>query len=508
MSATLEAASHRRTVWLLAWPLILSNLTVPLLGLVDTAVMGHLPDTRYLGAVTLGATLFSFLYWGFGFLRMGTTGLAAQRAGADDANGQRLVLAQALGLGAVIGIGLLALQVPLIRVGLWLLDGSAEVSHLAEVYARIRMWSAPAVLANYALLGWFLGLGNSRYILLLMLTNNLVNIVLDLVFVLGLGMTVGGVALASVIADYSALALGLWLARGVMQRIGGTLPGAELLRIGAYRQLVAVNSALFVRTLCLLFAMAFFTSQSARQGDLLLAANAVLLQFVVLASYGLDGFAHATESLVGRAIGRKDPALFRSQVRAATEWSILLTLCLSLSYWVGGQALIAGLTGIDAVRTTAAIYLPWVIVMPLVAMWSYLLDGIFIGATRTRAMRDTMLAAVLFAYLPAWYVTTGLGNHGLWLALTLFLLARSALLGGVFLREWRQRRWFAQETPADGALSSRSRESRQPSSRDSTESTHPAPARSDRQPVPVAKSRSAHLRSAADARHDRPDSGR
>jgi len=438
-------ASHRRTVWLLAWPLILSNLTVPLLGLVDTAVMGHLPDSRYLGAVTLGATVFSVLYWGFGFLRMGTTGLAAQRTGAADADGQRRVLAQALALGAAIGGLLLVLQTPLVRLGLWLLDGSAEVTALAETYARIRMWSAPAVLANYALLGWFLGLGNSRYILLLMVTNNLVNIVLDLVFVLGLGWSVGGVALASVIADYSALGLGLWLAAGLLRRIGGSFSGRELLRLHAYRDLVSINGALFVRTLCLLFAMAFFTSQSARQGDLLLAANAVLLQFVMLASYGLDGFAHATESLVGRAIGRRDPALFRSQVRAAAEWSVLLTLCLSLAYWIGGETVIAGLTGIGEVRATAARYLPWVVALPLVAMWSYLLDGIFIGATRTKAMRDTMLAAVLLAYLPAWHLTTGLGNHGLWLAFTLFFVARSLLLGLVFRREWREQRWFAPE---------------------------------------------------------------
>jgi multidrug resistance protein, MATE family len=440
-------SSHRRTVWLLAWPLILSNLTVPLLGLVDTAVMGHLPDSRYLGGVTLGAMLFSFLYWGFGFLRMGTTGLAAQRTGAEDTSGQRLVLAQALLVAFALGILLIALQIPLVTLGLWLLDGSAEVTDLAREYATIRMWSAPAVLANYVLIGWFLGLGNSRFTLWLMLVNNLVNIVLDLVFVLGLGMTVDGVALASVIADYSALALGLWLCLRTLRRLGGRLPVPELSRLAAYRELFSVNSALFIRTLLLLFAMAFFTSQGARQGDVILAANAVLMQFIMLTSFGLDGFAHAAESLVGRAVGRRDIRLFRAHVRAAAEWSLGVAGAFALVFALGGNLLVAMLTDIGEVRDMAAIFLPWMVVMPLLAVWSYLLDGIFIGATRTKEMRDTMLLAVIGAYLPLWFVTQEMGNHGLWLAFTGFIVVRSTLLGGVFWLEWRRGRWIPQ-TPA------------------------------------------------------------
>jgi len=433
----------RRKVFDLAWPLILSNITVPLLGLVDTAVVGHLPDSRYLGGVTLGATLFSFLYWGFGFLRMGTTGLTAQAHGRGEVDAMLRLLGQGLMLALVIGLALVALHPPVIALGLSLLDGSAAVTAQAELYARWRIFSAPAVLANYVLIGWFLGRGNSRVTLLLMVINNSVNIVLDLLFVVGLGMTVDGVALASVMADYCTLAVGMALAMGVWRRWSWRPVTGVFRDLGGYRRLLSVNLALFIRTLCLLFAFAFFHAQGADMGDTTLAANAVLLQFVLLASYALDGFAHATESLVGQRIGANDEAGFRAVVWAASQWSLLAAGLASVSFWLAGDALVAVLTDLPAVRTMAGVYLPWVIVMPLLAAASYLLDGIFIGATRTRAMRDTMVLAVLGFYLPVWWLTQPLGNHGLWLAFVAFTLARSLLLGGLFHRAWSQRRWFA-----------------------------------------------------------------
>ncbi|MFM9817853.1 UNVERIFIED_CONTAM: MATE family efflux transporter [Spiribacter pallidus] len=433
----------RRKVFDLAWPLILSNITVPLLGLVDTAVVGHLPDSRYLGGVTLGATLFSFLYWGFGFLRMGTTGLTAQAHGRDEVDAMLRLLGQGLMLALVIGLALVALHPPVIALGLSLLDGSAAVTAQAELYARWRIFSAPAVLANYVLIGWFLGRGNSRVTLLLMVINNSINIVLDLLFVVGLGMTVDGVALASVMADYCTLVVGIALAMGVWRRWSWRPVAGVFRDLGGYRRLLSVNLALFIRTLCLLFAFAFFHAQGADMGDTTLAANAVLLQFVLLASYALDGFAHATESLVGQRIGANDEAGFRAVVWAASQWSLLAAGLASVSFWLAGDALVAVLTDLPAVRTMAGVYLPWVIAMPLLAAASYLLDGIFIGATRTRAMRDTMVLAVLGFYLPVWWLTQPLGNHGLWLAFVAFTLARSLLLGGLFHRAWSQRRWFA-----------------------------------------------------------------
>ncbi|HSP32392.1 MAG TPA: MATE family efflux transporter [Halomonas sp.] len=414
-------------IWALAWPIILSNITVPLLGLVDTAVVGHLPDSRYLAGVTLGATLFSFLYWGFGFLRMGTTGLVAQAMGRESDSDVRNLLGQSLIMALVIGVLLIVFASPLITLGLRLLDGSDVATNIAREYAHIRLWSAPAVLANYAILGWFLGQQNSRVTLMILLLTNSVNIVLDLWFVVGLGMTSNGVAWASVIADYSAFAFGSYLVVRQLARLEGHFLRERLLALAAYAALFNVNANLFVRTLGLLFAMAFFTAQGARQGDTVLAANAVLLQFIMLTSYALDGFAHAAESLIGRAYGRKDWREFADTVRAAARFSFWTAGAAALLFALGGNTFIALLTGLEVVRMTAAQVLPWMVIMPHIAVWSYLLDGVFIGTTAVREMRNSIFIG-LAAYLPAWWFTQGLGNHGLWLAFMLFALVRSAVL--------------------------------------------------------------------------------
>ncbi|MDR5905370.1 MATE family efflux transporter [Franzmannia qiaohouensis] len=440
MSSPSPRSADRR-IWLLAWPIILSNITVPLLGLVDTAVVGHLPDSRYLAAVTLGATLFSFLYWGFGFLRMGTTGLTSQAVGRENDSEVRNLLGQSLLMAGAIGVALIVFSTPLIELGLWLLDGSEVATELAREYAQIRILSAPAVLANYAILGWFLGQQNARVTLAILVLTNSVNIVLDLLFVVGLGMTSDGVAWATVIADYTALAFGGWLVLRQLRLLEGRFLRQRLLKLVAYRELFQVNSHLFVRTLGLLFAMAFFTAQGASQGDTVLAANAVLLQFIMLTSYALDGFAHAAEALVGRSVGRRRWDEFATAVRAAARFSLFAAGAASLAFLLGGQALIALLTDLPEVRATAAQYLPWMIIMPLLAVWSYLLDGVFIGATASREMRNSIFIA-LAVYLPVWWLTQGLGNHGLWLAFTVFTLVRSATLGGYYLY-YRRQRWCA-----------------------------------------------------------------
>ena len=448
--------ASRGRIWMLAWPIILSNITVPLLGLVDTAVMGHLPDSRYLAAVTLGATLFSFLYWGFGFLRMGTTGLTSQAVGRENDSDVRNLLGQSLLLASVIGTLLILFSRPLIALGLWLLGGSEVATELAAEYAEIRILSAPAVLANYTILGWFLGQQNSRVTLAILVLTNGVNIVLDLVFVVGLGMTTDGVAWATVIADYSALAFGLWLVSRQMKLLDGHFLRSRLLALAAYGELFAVNANLFVRTLGLLFAMAFFTSRGAAQGDTVLAANAVLLQFIMLTSYALDGFAHAAEAIAGRAVGRRRWDEFGQAVKSAAWFSLATAAAAALAFALGGQWLIALLTGLPEVRETAAAYLPWMVVMPLIAVWSYLLDGVFIGATAIREMRNSIFAG-LAAYLPTWWLTQALlpeslTNHGLWFAFTLFAVVRSAVLGAYYLHHrrthWRHR--AAPRTPCVG----------------------------------------------------------
>ncbi|WP_111414955.1 MATE family efflux transporter [Billgrantia lactosivorans] len=434
-------AAARRRIWTLAWPIILSNITVPLLGLVDTAVVGHLPDSRYLAGVTLGATLFGFLYWGFGFLRMGTTGLTSQAVGRESDEEVRNLLGQSLLLAMVIGALLILFSSPLITVGLWLLDGSAVATGLAEEYARIRILSAPAVLANYAILGWFLGQQNSRVTLVILVLTNSVNIALDLLFVVGFGMTSDGVAWATVIADYTALAFGVWLVARQLKLLQGRFLRARLFRLAAYAELFQVNANLFLRTLGLLFAMAFFTSRGAVQGDTILAANAVLMQFIMLTSYALDGFAHAAEATTGRAVGRQRWDEFGLAVHAAARFSLITATGAALAFALGGHHLIALLTGLPEVRETAGVYLPWMVAMPLIAVWSYLLDGVFIGATAIREMRNSIFIA-LAAYLPVWWLARAIAapeaeNHALWLAFLSFAVVRSLVLAGYY---WHHRR--------------------------------------------------------------------
>ena len=420
--------SMHRQLRRLAAPLILANLSVPLLGMVDTAVVGHLEDPAPLGAVAIGATLFGFLYWGFGFLRMGTTGLTAQEVGGGGA--VELVLLRGLLLAGIIGAGLIALQGPLGRIGLDLLAPGPEVRPLAETYFAIRIASAPAALVHYVVAGWFLGRENGRVPLLLMVLVNGLNAVLDALLVLGLGMGVAGVAFASLAAEYVAAGLGLAL----VARAGGLArpaAGWAAVRDGAaLRRMVVVNRDLFVRTLVLLGAFAFFTRQGAAQGEVILAANAVLLNFQTLMAYALDGFAHATEALTGRTVGGGDREGLRRAVVAAAQWSAGLAVGFSAAYLVAGEYLIALLTGIPEVRAAAATYLPWAAAAPLVAVAGFLFDGVFIGATWTRDLRNAMLVVVFGIYLPAWWLLMpAFGNHGLWAAMILFLAARGVALG-------------------------------------------------------------------------------
>ncbi|NVK40777.1 MAG: MATE family efflux transporter [Oceanospirillaceae bacterium] len=432
---------HHR-VWQLAWPMILSNVTVPLLGLVDTAVIGHLPESHYLGGVAVGSMIFTSLYWAFGFLRMGTTGMTAQAWGRQNGDQVRLLLARSLVLGLAIGLLLLLLHRPLIAIALQLVDATPAVTAEAERYAWIRILGAPAVLCNYALLGWFVGNQNTRIPLLLLLVTNITNMVLDFIAVYGLGMHAAGVALATVCSEYLSLGLGLYLSRRILQRTSGVLDRASLTRLGDYIELLVVNRYLFVRTLSLLFAFAFFTAQGARLGTLYLSANAVLLNFLMLISHGLDGFAHATEALAGRAIGERKLQRFFDLVVTALVWSLVTALGFSLVFWLGGEQIIGLLTDLDEVRAMAARYLPWIVLLPLVGVWSYLLDGIFIGTTQVRAMQNTMLLSVFGVYLPCWWLLRDFGNQGLWMAFISLFVARAVTGGWVYRRLCVQRAWI------------------------------------------------------------------
>ena len=413
-----------RDVWRIAVPMILSNLSVPLLGMVDTGVVGHLDNAVYLGAVAIGGTIFSFLYTGVNFLRMGTTGIAAQRFGADDFDGLRVSLGQALVVAQLIALTAILLQWPISQFAMYLLGAEAALREHALEYFSIRIWSAPGTLANYVMIGWFLGLQNARVPLVVFLTINLTNIALDLLFVIVLGMKVDGVALASVIAEYAGLAVALYFAARELRRHSGHWPMEKFVSFREYAAFFSINANLFIRTMALIFTIAFVTAQGARMGGLILAANAILMQLQNLTAFGLDGLAHAAEALVGKAVGRRRRDVLEQSVKLCLRWSLVFAIGFSAAYFLVGPQIVYILTDLPEVRETTLRYLPWMIVSPLVSVWSFLYDGVYVGATRAREMRNIMVFSAFAVFIPAWYVLQPLGNDGLWLAFLLFLASR------------------------------------------------------------------------------------
>jgi MATE family multidrug resistance protein len=411
-------------MWRIAAPMILSNVSVPLLGMVDTGVMGHLESSAYLGAVAIGGTIFTFLYFGMNFLRMGTTGIAAQSYGAEDYDGLRVSLGQALIVSFAIAVVILLLQIPISKIAMVLLGGDAETQQHAATYFFVRVWSAPGTLANFALIGWFLGMQNARVPLAIFLTINITNIVLDLVFVVGLGMKVEGVALASVIAEYTGLLVGGAFAISSLRKHAGHWPISRLTNLNAYRAFFSVNANLFIRTMALLFTFGFVTAQGARLGPTILAANAVLMNFQNLTSLGLDGIAHAAEAMVGKAVGQKDEESLQHTVKLTLRWSLIFSAGFALVYLLGGPLIVRILTDLPDIRATAIAYLPWLIASPLISVWCFLYDGVYVGMTRAREMRNIMVFSTIAIFLPLWFLTQPFGNHGLWFAFMAFMASR------------------------------------------------------------------------------------
>jgi MATE family multidrug resistance protein len=432
-SQEINGYSHR-AIWAIALPMMLSAISAPLVGLVDTAVMGHLDSSVYLAAVAANVTIFGAIFLGLNFLRMGTTGVTAQAFGSGNAERITESLVQPIVIALVLATALLILQLPLRELALWLIAPAADTSQLARDYYNIRIWSAPAVLINYVMVGWLLGMQNARGPLAIMLAINISNAALDLWFVLGLGMTVKGVALASGLAELAGIAVGITFVRAQMRLHKPVWQPQHYRELRRYIPLFSINGNLFIRSMALMFTLAFITAQGARLGTVYLASNALLMNFIFFMAYALDGIAHAAEALVGKAVGGKDTAGLKIAVSRTLFWTGVFAALFSLSFLVGGNAMIALLSDIPEIRSTAQTYLPWLIIAPVISAWCYLYDGVYVGITRAREMRIVMVISTFAVFLPAWWLMRDWGNHALWLALMLFFASR-----GIIMHVWYRR---------------------------------------------------------------------
>jgi MATE family multidrug resistance protein len=415
-----------KQIWAIAAPAILANSSAPLVGLVDTWAIGHLPQAVHLAAVGLGSVIFSYLLWAFGFLRMGTTGLIAQARGREDTHDQLVTVVRSSVLALALGLLLLAFQEAVLALALKAMAPPENVAAITAEYFRIRIWAAPFTLLGYAITGVLFGLARVKTILWLQLLLNLTNAALNVTFVVGLGMGVPGVAWGTLIAQVLTAAASVWM----MARIYGAQPLLAVAREGAtwvlsgFRKLVLVNGFIFIRTIFLMTALALIMRVAAGLGEVEMAASHVINQYMLLMALGLDGFAHASEALAGAAWGRSDRAQFRRWVYLTGFWSLLAALVYALIFWLWGNDITALLTDIDPVRVLAGALLPLVVALPLVSVWCYLFDGVYIGATAAASMMVTMgIAFVIYLFLLE-PMTVQWGLHGLWGAVLVFMAAR------------------------------------------------------------------------------------
>lgn len=417
----------------LAIPNIISNISVPLLSSVDTALMGRLSEL-HIGAVGIGSMIFNFAYWNFGFLRMGATGLTAQAYGARDEGAMAHTLGRALLLVLLLAAALLLIQWPFGQASFFLMNATGEQKALVAEYFYIRIWAAPATLGLYAFMGWFFGMQNAIYPLILTVVINAVNILLSLYFVQALSMDVDGVAYGTVAAQYSGLLLALALFYYKYGHLLKHFRRGAVLQWEKLRKFLSLNADIFIRTLALTSAFAFFYSRSSAEGAMALAVNTILLQFLNWMSYGVDGFAFASESLVGKYRGAGNEEKTQQAIRYSFAWGMGLAMAFSLCYWLFGPGLLRVFTNQPGVLAAAAPLMCWIIVLPLAATPCYLWDGVFVGLMAARAMRNSMILAFVI-FLLAYYLSLPLGNHGLWLSLLLFLAARGGLQYGQFARK-------------------------------------------------------------------------
>ena len=422
-SISLMPINHR-SVLTIAVPIMLSNVTEPLIGVVNTAVIGQLPEAHYIGAIAIGSLIFSFLFWGFGFLRLSTGGLSAQAVGAGDSAEVTAVLWRALAIAVTVGLCLILASPIIEKVSFDLMGGSPEMRAQGEIYFRYRILSAPFALINFCILGWFIGQGRATIAFIVQIFLNLINMGLGALFVLSLGMTADGVGLSALIAEFSAALLGGLLVWQSLRKLKARATWAQIWDREKILRTLSANGDIMIRTLCLVFAFAWFAARGARASDVVIAANSVLLLFFDVAAFLIDGFAYASEALVGQSVGAKNRERFKQAIRLTTLWALVVGAICSAIIWFAGPWFIDLMTVNPEVRETARHYLFWAALTPLLGTICFQFDGIFTGAMATRDMRNMMVLSLLIYLAAWWFLERNFGNHGLWAALSVFFIAR------------------------------------------------------------------------------------
>lgn len=420
-----------RKILALAIPAIVANITTPLLGLVDTAITGHMGSAVYIGAIAVGGVMFNMLYWLFSFLRGGTSGLAAQACGAADKDAQALVLYRSLAVAVGIGLLMVVCQTPLLRLLNLLVAPDEATGVLAAEYFRILIYGAPAMLGTYALSGWFLGMQNSRMLMVTSIVVNVSNIAVSLLLVYGLGWQIAGVATGTLVAQWLGFAVGLWLLR--RYRVG-RMPLSDVLRGGELLRFFRVNVHMMLRTACLIAVTVWFIKTGAAQGAVVLAVNTLLMQLFMLFSYMMDGFAFAAEALVGKYVGANRVVDMRACVRSVFRWGAGLALAFTCGYFLGGEMFLGLLTGDADVIDASGEYYMWAVLIPFAGFSAFVWDGVFIGATLTRELLWSMAGAMASFFLVNYALFPSMGNHALWLAFIVYLFVRGALQTWIFAR--------------------------------------------------------------------------
>jgi MATE family multidrug resistance protein len=424
-----------RDILRLAIPNIVSNITVPLLGLVDLALMGHLKSEVYIGAIALGGVIFNFIYWGFGFLRMSTSGFTAQAFGEKNKIETIHALARALAVAVLTGLVILALQLPIAWAGFNLIGGSEEVKTLAREYFLIRIWAAPAALSLFVFSGWFLGMQNARYPMIIAISANLANILLSVLFVFGLNMKSDGVALGTAFSQYIGLIFAILLFLKKYRELIRFVKPDQIFNLKRLTEFFRVNTDIFIRSFCIILVFTFFTSESASTNDTILAVNSLLIQMLLFFSFFIDGFAFAGEALVGKFFGARQKSKLKKVVKLLFLWGTGLAIGFTLIYFFGMNFILKLLTSQNNLINDAQPFIIWVVLIPLASFSSFIWDGVFIGATASAAMRNTLFGATFLVFIPVYYFLNPLWeNHALWLAMVLFMFARGAIQTFLFRR--------------------------------------------------------------------------